>query len=119
MHPIAQSDIFQSLPGPFPAFVRGHPGVNQRQFHVMQRIRARQQIESLEDKTNLAIANRRQFVVGHRRDILPVELVAPGRRRIEAAEHVHQRRLAAARWTHDRKILVAARSGSRHHAARE
>jgi hypothetical protein len=60
----------------------------------------------LEDEPDLAIANRGQLVAVHLRDILAVEFVASGARRIEAAEHVHQSGFAAAARPHNGEVFV-------------
>src|SRR5664279_2123796 len=40
-------------------------------------------------------------------NVLAVEFVVPAGRRIQAAEHVHQRGLAAAGRTHDGQVFIA------------
>src|SRR5207302_531817 len=67
----------------------------------------RKKIEGLKDKADLAVADRGQLVVIHRGNILAVKLVAPGARRIEAAEHIHERRFPTPARAHDGEILVA------------
>jgi len=106
-HAVAEADVFEGVAGTFEARRLAQTGVNERKLDVVQRIGAWQQIERLENETNLAVADLGELVVDHVRDVLAVELVAAGRRRIEAAEHVHQGGLAAAGRSHDGDILVA------------
>ena len=73
----------------------------------MERGRARQQVEGLEDEADLAVADRGQLVVVHLRDDLAAQHVAPLAGRVEAADQVHQGRLAGARRPHDRHVLAA------------
>ena len=80
--------------------------VEQRQFDVVERRGARQQVEALEDEPDLAVAHDRELVLRHARDVLAVEDVAAARRPIEAPEDVHQRRLAGSGRAGDRDELA-------------
>jgi hypothetical protein len=73
----------------------------------VQRGCAREQVERLEDESNLLVPDPRQLVVVHRRDFLGVQQVAALRRRVEAANQVHQRRLPGSGRSHDGDILAA------------
>ena len=81
-------------------------GIDQRQLHVVQRRRARQQVEGLKDEPDLLVANARQFIVGHVADEVPVDVILPAGRRIEAAGQVHQGRFAGAGRTHDGHVFA-------------
>jgi hypothetical protein len=83
-----------------------HTRINQRQLDVVQSVGARQQIEGLEDETDLLVANSGELAVVHRRDELAVQPVFAVIGRIEAADHVHQRGLTGTRRTHDRDVLA-------------
>src|SRR5262249_58308901 len=61
----------------------------------------------LEDEPDLAVADDRQFVVRHPTDVVAVQQILAGSRRVEAADEVHERRLARTARPHDRNILVA------------
>src|SRR5207237_3319795 len=65
------------------------------------------QVEGLKNETDLPIADRGELVVVHVCDVAAIEFVTPGCRRIETAEHVHQRRFATTARTHHREIFVA------------
>src|SRR5207244_10087797 len=67
----------------------------------------RKQVEGLKNETDLPITDRGELVVVHVCDVAAIEFVTPGCRRIETAEHVHQRRLATTARTHHGKIFVA------------
>ena len=80
--------------------------VEQRQLDVVERRGARQQVETLEDEADLAVAHDRELIAGHPRDIFAVEDVTAARRAIETAEDVHERRLAGSRRARDRHELA-------------
>src|SRR5512143_2251085 len=71
--------------------------IDQRLHYVLQRRGARQQIEALEDEADLLIADVGELVLAHVADVALGQHVAARRRRIEAADDVHQRALAGAR----------------------
>ena len=81
--------------------------VEQGQLHVVERRRARQQVEALEDETDLGIPHRRQFVLRHLRHILAVEEVLARRRPRQATDDVHERGLARTRGPGHRQELAA------------
>ena len=58
-----------------------------------------EQLELLEDEADALVADVRQLVGVHPRDVLAGEEVAAGGRVVEAADDVHQRRLARPRGT--------------------
>ena len=70
VYAVAQADIAQGLRGTLLPRLRINAGVNQRQFYIAQAGRAGEQIESLKNETDLAIADGGQFIVIHLRDIL-------------------------------------------------
>ena len=85
----------------------GVVGVQQRQFHILQRAGPRQQVELLEHEADLLVANLRQLVAVQLADADPIQPVLPGRRLVEAPENVHQRRFAGAGRPHDRDEIAA------------
>jgi hypothetical protein len=105
-HAIAQADPLQSLCRLNVALLALHTRIDQRHFDVGQRRHARQQVERLEDEADLVITDTREFLVGHLRYALPVQLVFAGCRPVQAAQDVHERRLARTRLSHDREVLV-------------
>lgn len=82
------------------------PHVEVGQLDLLQRARARQQVEVLEDEAELAVADVREFRTRTARDLDAVQQVAAARGRVEAAEDVQHRRLAAAGGAHDRDELA-------------
>jgi hypothetical protein len=88
------------------AFGRLHPGIDHRQFDVLERARARQQVELLEHEADAAVADRRERIAGQALDRLARQTVGAAGGLIEAAEDVHQRALARARSAHDRDELA-------------
>jgi hypothetical protein len=106
LEPFAEANITQCLRGSLLARHRINSRINQGKLDIAQAGGAGKKIESLKDETYLAVTDRGQLVVIHRRDILSVKLIAAGTRRIETAEHIHQGGFAAAARPHDRKIFV-------------
>jgi hypothetical protein len=103
---LAQLDHLQRLAGAGETLFLGDAGVDERQLHVVQRGRARQQVEGLEDEADLAVAHGRQLVVVHLGHHVAVQHVAALRGRVQAADDVHERRLARARRPHHRHVLA-------------
>jgi hypothetical protein len=89
------------------ALRRRNAGINQGQFDIAQRIGARQQIESLKNKTDFAVADFGQLIVVHLADLAAVEFVSAGGRRVQAAEQVHQGGFAGAGRPHDGDVFAA------------
>ena len=73
----------------------------------MQRIRACEQVEGLEDKPDFAVANFGQLVVVHIADADAVQFIAAGRGGVETADEVHHRGFAGAGRPHDGDIFAA------------
>src|SRR4026208_128295 len=93
-HALSQVYGLERLLRHFMSLRRADATVNQRQFDVVQRRSAREQIEGLKNETDFLVANACELVVVHLRDVLAVEPVFTLRRSIETADQVHQRRLA-------------------------
>ena len=74
--------------------------IKQRQLHVFPCRCARQQIEVLKNKTDLAIANVRELVSLQSGHIRSVEQVAACAWPIETADNIHQSRFAGAARAH-------------------
>ena len=89
-HAVGEIDFAERGLGHFVTLGSRNTAVDQRQLDVMQRGRARQQIERLKYKANFLIANTRQLVVIHLRNILAVEPVLTLRSRVQAADQIHQ-----------------------------
>src|SRR4029078_2258449 len=98
---VAKSNLPPHVRRTLPARLRIDAGVDERKLDVAQAVGARKKIESLKDKTDLAVSNRRQVIVGHAGSVPAIEFVTSGTRRIQAAEHVHKSRFAAATRSHN------------------
>src|SRR6516162_466075 len=105
---ITESYLPQHVRGLLAACFRINASINERELYIPQAVSARKKIERLKNKTDLAIANARQLIIRHARNVASIKFIASGTRRIEAAKHVHQRRFAAATGAHDCEVLVAA-----------
>src|SRR5262249_28984201 len=91
---ILQADGSERLDGQPPPLGRMRTAflcVEQRQLDVLDRGRARQQVEALEHESDLLVADRRQLVVGQPRYVAAVQVIAARGRPVEAAEDVHER----------------------------
>src|SRR5713101_6073309 len=81
--------------------------IKQRQLHVFPCRCARQQIEVLKNKTDLAIANIRELVPLQSGHIRAVEQVSACAWPIETAENIHQSRFAGAARAHQGNKFTA------------
>src|SRR5438093_1860783 len=90
---------------------------HERELHVVERGRARQQIERLEHEADLFVPDPGQLVVVHLARLLAVQQVRPFGGRVEASDQIHQRRFTRPRRPHDRHVLAAI-DGNRHAAQR-
>src|SRR5215467_6873952 len=77
------------------------PRVERRQLRVFERSGARQQVETLKDETDLAIADSRQLLLIQIGDVGAFEPIVARSRFIQASQDVHERRFAAAAGAHD------------------
>src|SRR5437764_5646201 len=80
--------------------------VEQRQFHVVERRRPRQEVESLEHEADLLVPDRCELVFRELRYVLAVKEVLSARRTIQAADDVHERRLTGAGRSRDADELA-------------
>ena len=107
MHAVGQADAGQRLVRELAAFLGGNAGINQGQFHVAQRVGARQQIEGLKNEADFPVADFGELVVVHFADVAAVEFVGAAGWRVEAAEQIHQRGFAGAGRPHDGDVFAA------------
>src|SRR5215467_9935243 len=107
VQPVTKSYLTQHVRRALTPRLRIDAGINKRELDISQAVGARKKIERLKNKTDLAIANARQFVVCHAGNVAAIEFVAPGTGRIETAEHVHKGRFATTTGPHDCEVLVA------------
>ena len=76
-------------------------GVDQRQLDVLERRRAGEQVERLEDEADLPVPDLGALVAVEPGDVDPVEKVAARRGPVEAADDVHEGALAGPGRPHD------------------
>src|SRR6266542_3494924 len=111
----------RSLTGPPPRGCAGRPSrsarpsgarplpaatVHERQLDVLERIQPWQEIEGLEDESDVPVAQCRQPVVAQRPDLLAGEDIRAAVGHVEAPEDVHHRRLPGSRGPHERDELA-------------
>ena len=63
---ITEPNFLQHVRGALPALFGIDPGVDKRKLNIPQAVGARKKIKCLKNKSDLAIPNRRQFIVAHR-----------------------------------------------------
>ena len=79
----------------------------QREADVFERRQRRQQVEELEDESDLVAAHPRQVVVGEAGERLAVDAHTAGGRTVESADEIEERRLARSGGSDDRDHLAA------------
>ena len=94
LHPVGQTHRLQGLCRDLPAFRHRDSLVDQRQLDVVKDVGAGDQVEGLEHETDLLVADLGQLILLHRADVLALEEIAAGGRRVETADDVHERRLS-------------------------
>ena len=90
------------------ALARTHAAIGQRQLDVFENRQIADEIEALEDESDLAIADARAIREREVRDFGALERIAAARRRIEQAEDGEQRRFAATGRSGDRDVFARA-----------
>src|SRR5688572_740371 len=100
------ADAFQGFRRAFLSVGRAHAAVSQRQFNVFVNVEIADQVEALEDKTDLAIAYARTFGKGKVLDRVAIEDVLAVRRRVQQAEDRKKGRFAASGGTGNGNILT-------------
>ncbi len=103
---VGQSNPFEGLERPLPAFGGGHSCVDQGQFDIGQSGRPVEQVESLKDKADFLIADVGELGVIEPRDGLSVEHVLSAGRCVETTDEIHQGGLAGARRAHDGEVVA-------------
>ena len=107
VHALFEIDLAHGEFGALEALFAGHAGIDQRQFHVVQRGGAGQQVEGLENEADFLVADARQLVVAHLADQVAVDVILALAGGVQAADQVHQGRLSRTRRPHDGDVLAA------------
>ncbi len=107
LHPMRHPDPLERRLHPPPALLGRQAAVGERQLDVLVHREVADQIEGLEDESDLPVADPRALGRGEPRYRLAVERVAALGRRVEQPENREQRRLAAARRPGDGEVLAA------------
>src|ERR1700721_1954135 len=93
---VRHADALERLHYPRLALRRRHPlTIGQRQLNVLEHGEIADQVETLEDETDLLVANARTFGKIKVLDSPAAERIAPRSRRIKQANNRQERRLAA------------------------
>ena len=99
-------DLLQRFTHATFAFRRTESAIRERQLDIFVHRKIADQIERLEDETDLAVSNPRALGGGETRNRLTRERVLTVAWRIEKAEQRQERRLAASRRTGDRDVFA-------------
>src|SRR5688572_2880523 len=105
--PVFQADHLQRFHGPFPALPRADAAVNHWELDILEHVEFWEQIKKLKDKSDLPIANCRQFARTRVMNHGSVEANRSVGRTIQAPENMHQGRFTAAGGTDDRDEFAA------------
>ena len=101
---VRQADLLEHLGCALSLLLLGEVllGIGQRHQDVLQRRRARQQVEALEDETDYPVAQPGPLLGGEPGYLPAVQPVLAGSRVVQATEDVHQRAFAGAARAHQR-----------------
>ena len=99
--PVGKTDLVQQGKSGLQPFLSRNLPIDHRQLHILERAGSRDQIKGLENKTDLPVADLRQFVVGLFAHIDPFQIILPFRGTVQAAQDIHERGLAGAGGAHD------------------
>lgn len=77
------------------------PGVDEWKHDIAKHRCTPEQIERLEDKSDVPSSSIRERIIGQIGNGLPTQEVLPTRRNIERAENIHEGGLPGTRWSHD------------------
>ena len=92
--PSGEADRGERFASPFVPFARIDTTIDEREFYVLERSGAIEQVETLEDESDVMATQQRALLSRQRRDVDAAKAIhAPGRH-VETAEDVHGRGLA-------------------------
>ena len=109
-HAVTQTNELQFILGPAPALFRRHTCINERKLDVVERGRSREQVEGLEDESDLPISYAGELVLAQVAYFDTVQPIVAIRWRIQAADEVHEGRLTTSGRTHDGDELTRVNS---------
>ena len=90
IHTFLKSDFFKRFHSKLSSCFPVDPTIDQRKLHVFQRRKICDQIKALKDKTNLLISYHREIIILHCGYICSIQIIFPGGRDIQTAQHVHK-----------------------------
>ena len=105
VHAVGQAHLLECGAHERTALAAGQAAVDKRQLNVFKGSQCRDEVESLEDEADLAVADAGQGRRPHVADRLAAQAVDAVGRDIQAAQDVHQRGLARARLAQDAQEL--------------
>src|SRR5262245_52426613 len=93
-HALLEIDGRERFFGHLVPLARANAAINERQLNIVERSRAREQVECLKDEADFLVSYTRQFVIIHLRYVLAVQPILTLRSRVETPNQVHQRGFA-------------------------
>ena len=96
VHTLIQSHASQRFLGDLSPLLATHTSVYQRQLHILHSGQGGDQVEPLEDKADLLIADHAHLVVGQILYQVAVDVIFPAGGYIQQTQHIHQGGLTGA-----------------------
>ena len=90
VHTLIQPHAGQRFLGDLSPLLASHTSVYQRQLHIFDGGQGGDQVESLEDKADLLIADHAHLVVGQILYQVAVDVILPAGGYIQQTKHIHQ-----------------------------
>ena len=105
-HARAEADALEGSLGALLALCCRSAVIDERQLDVVERCGPGQEIEGLEDESDLLVSDTGQLVVVQLGDVVAIEPVFALGWGVETADEIHQGRFSGAGRTHDSDIFV-------------
>lgn len=100
-HPVAQADEFEGGFNVLPAFATGQAGEEEREFDVFEGGQYRDEVESLEDETDVVVAPFRELGFGEVGDVDFVDVAVAAGGAVNAGNDMEERAFARAARAHE------------------
>src|SRR5450432_1647545 len=107
LHAVRHADFLERVVHALLALTALHAAIRERQLHILVDGEIADQVERLEDESDLPIANPRSFGRTQLSNRLAIEQIRAIRWRVEQPEDGEQRGLPASRRAGDREIATA------------
>src|SRR5207244_11142460 len=102
---VRHADAFERRRHALTAFLGSHPAIGERELHVLEHGQVSDEIEALEYKANLTLADAGPLGGAQFGAVTPVQLVRPMSGRVEQAENREKRGLTATGRPGNRDVI--------------